>query len=209
MNFLTIVLLIVIGVIGGYILGLVDSKFTHTLVDTITKARNSKTVLRVVRSKNEQLELEVNGRVVGNAIDLKGDEKEMLIAIRDRLESIAKPSVANTKLNSEVPTTLFESPQHLPPQADNISATLVHKSLNQSTKELPKRPQTLVEMINDEISKRTEGTNLSSQKIRIESRSDDSIVYFFGSVPYDTIEKIPDKDARDLIKRTIKDWQDR
>jgi predicted phosphoribosyltransferase len=62
-------------------------------------------------------------------------------------------------------------------------------------------------MINEEINKRIVGTALEMTLIKLVTRPDDSIFYCVGSDKFDDLEQITNKEARDLIKKTIKEWQ--
>jgi hypothetical protein len=202
MNNLSIIILIVVAVLGGYIVGLLDSRFTRSLLGRIKKIKDDGVLLKVSNGEQGKLVVEFMNRPIKALDALSAEDKAnftRVISFLNDLLGVEKPieqktatieqaatgEVGQTPIGGSVPTVLLGEPAIKP----------------------VRRPLTLVEMINEEINKRIVGTGLEMTLIKLVTRPDDSIYYCVGSDKFEDLEQITNKEARDLIKKTIKEWQ--
>jgi hypothetical protein len=202
MNNLSIIILIVVAVLGGYIVGLLDSRFTRSLLGRIKKIKDDGVLLKVSNGEQGKKVVVFMNRPINSLEDLSVEDKAIFTHVTSLLNDllgVEKPKKQKVAA-IEQPSTgeVVQTPKGVTTPAVFLGEPAIKPV---------KRPLTLVEMINEEINKRIVGTALEMTLIKLVTRPDDSIFYCVGSDKFDDLEQITNKEARDLIKKTIKEWQ--
>lgn len=196
----TIVILIALAAIGGYVIGILDSKFTQTLIEKVTAKRDLPPFLSVRLLRDEQFSIQIQGQPINTDGRLPPEQVETIKRIDLALRAITKEGGRNP----HKPTTRENPP--IAPQPSGPA--LLAADTNSSTPPTGKfaRPLNLVEMINNELLKKSEENGLTI-KLRLEMKPDDSISYRVGPESYPSVENIPDPQAREIFKKTLAEWQ--
>lgn len=207
MDILPVIILIVVAAVAGYFLGLLDSRLTHSLFDTIKKLKDNSQVLKVTQGPDglrftlHDHSLEVDPR-------LTAEERATLAEIISQLGGrigdgeFGAASQGLSKDSKAAPSNAVANMPSSLTMADSPTASLAAGVVASSGK----RPQTLLEMINQELERRSVDIGMSNCRVRLGSRPDLSVYYDVGSERYDEIDLIPDEYIRGLIDQTLKEW---
>ena len=203
-----VVLLIALAAIGGYILGLLDSKFTNFLIGSVRKQEDKDTLLKIESASPGSYLVTVRGLPIKKMEDV---DPETTMEIRLSMQQVglqmgapsSQPKATSAK-KAKPQVVMGESPtQPLPPTIMPVKARVVS--------ELPKtqritKPKNLFEMITDDLQKRADAEGLNCV-IKMEARPNDAIVYKVDGEVFEAPEKISDQRVRALVEKTLSEWK--
>ena len=70
----------------------------------------------------------------------------------------------------------------------------------------PIKDPSIVEMIDEVLQKKLEGSPLTGKKIRLEEGSVGEVVVFVGAIRYSGIDAVPDEQIKAIIREAIAEW---
>ena len=231
------IILIVVGVIAGYVFGLIDSRFTSSLrkknepekpaADPTPPEANlpgEHTVLKVTIDAGLKWHLELDGARLEHPEEISQEQRQRAVSVvvqmRPWLDGKTVPVAAEAA--APLPAPVMPKPKTEPTQPpapavaaaaskDNLKISPLRGLTSMVTKDVKaaveKKPTSIVSMINDVLQARLPSTPFREIDIQLEEGAMGEVMVLVGHQTYNGIDAVPDPEIRNLIRSAIAEWE--
>lgn len=206
MNIQTVIVLIALSVIGGYLFGVLDGRFTNRLMKGIKEKQDERLSpsFHMDLHDDGSLHFYVGDKEVKRSSEIPNNIHKGLSGAPDSIKALLLDNHSDEIGAEQQTDSLPHSNIPLGHDRQQELGSRIPKS--QAVASIPKHPQTLAELIDDQVQRRVESDGITTL-VKIETKPDKSIVFRVGNDVYDDFEKIKNERVRTLVRQVIQEWR--
>jgi hypothetical protein len=155
----------------------------------------------------KQLHVEVNGRTLQRAEDLKPIQK---LRVQMALKELGSLDREVEKERDAVPE-LSESgvPAAAPAESERTSFNPLQFFTRSSSSESPEPPKSIAAQIDAILAEKIAGTKWEARGLRVMELPEKGVVVLVGLEQYDSVDSVPDEEIRSLLQDCVAEWERR
>lgn len=234
MDFWTVIILIGVGAVAGYVLGLIDSRATAAVKKILSKdpapeaekqpqeqnLPGEHTALKATVDAAFKWHLELDGTRIADQTAISPEQRQRLVNVIVQLRPwidgkpapatpVAVPQPARpaaVPLNPAVtPEQRFQVAE-TPPKVDALRG---FRSMLKNEIKTPEqnKSKSIVAMIDEVLQAKLLGSPLLAKGIRLEEGPLGEVLVFVGSNRYTGVDTVPDPEIQAFIRSAIADWE--
>ncbi|MCL4562509.1 MAG: hypothetical protein M1281_18095, partial [Chloroflexi bacterium] len=157
----------------------------------------------------EPLQVEMDGKILGNAIELNGKQRqtleELVLEVRTWLgyapqqPAVTPPAAFSGEANAE--------PEYLPSSFTAEPAVRAPSAGTPAVATAPGEAKSIVAQIDEILQEHLAGSALASRSIRLMEVPKEGVIVAVGVDHYPDIDAVPDPDIRAIIQTAVAEWE--